>query len=170
MTAEEINRKIKGIIKEVTTKASFTLEVESVRSVMQNFDEGGRPIPWPPSAKLKKDPKLKTLIDSGDMSLISADTQINDHGAEILLMPGPSSRAYSRIQHEGGVINMPARKIRFRKNKSGRTVFAKDSHKRITKETMSRPYSIVITPRPYLLIPDIDFPRILNAVESAIRT
>jgi hypothetical protein len=64
---------------------------------------------------------------------------------------------------------MPGRKIRFRENKSGRTVFAKNAHKRITKESLAKPYTINIPPRPYLLIPEEDYSKLLDAAVAALK-
>lgn len=73
---------------------------------------------------------------------------------------------------------MPARAIRFRekKYKTGskgagrkRTVFASKQHKRITKETMTKAYTITMPTRPYLVIPPEDYSSIINNVIQACK-
>lgn len=168
MNANELGQKVQNIIKQIRSKAAYVLETEAVKSVKQNFIQGGRPIKWEPSVKSKKNAGTKTLIISHAMSKITAETGNTNSGVVITLRPGVLAKAYSRIQQEGGTIQRKARSIRFRTNKTGRIIFAKNSHKRITKETMSKPYSITIEPRPYLIIPPEDIPGILSRVKSAI--
>lgn len=183
MSIEQIENNLKNILKDLTSsKVKNVLETEAVKSIMRNFEQGGRPEKWIPTGTKLKTNKAgvqrsvlsrksgkQTLIDSGNMSQITAHTQPAADGFEIVLMPGPKAKAYSRIQHEGGAIRMPGRKIRFRENKSGRTVFAKNAHKRITKESLAKPYTINIPARPYLLIPEEDYSKLLDAVASAIK-
>jgi len=168
MSINEIEKALVAIIEKAKSPAvAKALEVEAVKSIRRNFEQEGRP-KWDPSKKKRRDTGLKTLTDSGNMSKIQAQTNQTNGGVEIVLLPGPASAAYARIQHEGGTINMPARQLRFRKDKSGNTRFAKNTHKRVTKETMSKPYSVTIPARPYLIIPEEDYPGILEAVKSAI--
>jgi hypothetical protein len=74
-----------------------------------------------------------------------------------------SNLPYSKIQQEGGVINHPGRTLKFRKKK-GKTVFAGEKHKRIVKETQGKPYIITLKPRPFLIIPAMDTPRIIASI------
>ena len=168
MNAQELENKLNALFKQITSKVANTLETEAVKSVKKNFEVGGRPVKWNPSVKSKKNAGTKTLVISGAMSEITSELGSTNSGIEITLRPGTNARAYSRIQHEGGTINRKPRLLRFKSHKSGRTVFAKNSHKRITKQTMSKPYSITIPPRPYLLIPPEDFPGIISRIKSAI--
>ncbi len=169
MSLQEIENNLKKILNDlVSSKVKSALETEAVKSIQRNFEQGGRPA-WTPSKKSKKNAGTKTLVVSGNMSQITAHTQPVADGFEIVLMPGPKAKAYSRIQHEGGTIRMPGRKIRFRENQSGRNVFAKNSHKRITKETLSKPYTINIPARPYLVIPEEDYPKLLDAAVAALK-
>ncbi len=171
MSVQQIEKFLTGFAKEIisNSKVRSALETEAVKSVMRNFETGGRPDKWKQSKKSKKNAGTKTLVISGSMSQIQSQTEITSNGLRVTLMPGPNAKAYARIQHEGGTINMPARTLRFKKSKkTGRDVFASRLHKRISKETVTKPYKIIITARPYLVIPDEDFPRIINAVTAAI--
>lgn len=170
MSLEQIENILNNLSKNIASSSQVkaALKTSAVSSVMTNFEEGGRPIKWDPSEKTKKNNGSRTLIDSGDMSMIQAETEESSDGLRLVLMPGPLAKAYSRIQNEGGVINMPGRQLRFRKNKNGKTVFAKNSHKRVDRETISKPYNITIPKREYLIIPEQDYGMILDNVRSAV--
>lgn len=160
---EAITQKVMKAIR--SSDVVRTLEVEAIKSVSRNFKEEGRP-KWIPSQKKQKDPGLKTLTDSGDMSLIQAEVETSDSEVAVILTPGPNSRAYARLHHEGGVINVPARSLRMRE-RNGRKIFAKRKHKRVT-EVSAKAHTIRIPARPYLVIPPEDYQGILNAVAKAI--
>lgn len=168
----KIAAKLHTLKEETQVKAAKTLEAEATKSVLKNFEVGGRPA-WIPSKKTGKAKGTKTLVVSGEMSQIQAEASIDANGVMIKLMPGPLARQYSRIHQEGGTINMPARAIRFRekKYKTGRkrTVFASKQHKRITKETMTKAYTITMPARPYLVIPPEDYSSIINNVIQACK-
>lgn len=165
----DIENKLKEILKKVTTQAASVIETEAVKSVKKNFEVGGRPVKWEPSVKSKKNAGTKTLVVSGAMSETTSETIDVSTGVAIILRPGVNARAYSRIHQEGGTIQRSPRSIRFRNNKSGRTIFAKNSHKRITKETISKAYEIKIPARPHLVVPNEDFQNIINAVVAAVK-
>ena len=168
MQVGDIENKLKEILKNVTTQAAAVIKTEAVKSIKKNFEDGGRPVKWEPSQKSKKNAGTKTLVISGAMSETTAETMDVPSGIEIILRPGINSRAYARIHQTGGTIQRSPRNIRFRTDESGRTIFARDSHKRITKETLSKSYEIKIPARPHLVIPDEDIPGILNAVKSTV--
>lgn len=161
--------KLEGTIKQ---RARATLETELQESIQKNFDVGGRPA-WKPSQKKGRAQGTKTLVITGNLRRTQVESRDTGVGLLVTLTPGPLASAYSRIHQEGGTINMPARAIRHRekKYKDGRkrTVFASRQHKRITKETMTKPYTITIPPRPYLVIPPEDYQRIINAVAQSIK-
>ncbi|MBV6480219.1 MAG: hypothetical protein HGGPFJEG_03072 [Ignavibacteria bacterium] len=173
MSLEEIENNLKNLKGLDLKRIANALETQAIRSVMQNFEDEGRPVKWIPSQKKKKVSGSKTLTDSGDMSKIQAQTEFGQSGIEVTIMPGPLAAAYSRIQHEGGVINVPSRTLRFRQRKedvasgSRRRVFAGRKHKRVVEQT-SKAHTITIQARPYLVIPEEDYPDILNAVISVI--
>lgn len=143
----------------IKKQALAVMKEEVWKSIRRNFEEGGRPEKWEPSNKIGKAAARKhgnkTLIDSGALSNVSVEIE----GDKVVAMPSVEARHYARIHQEGGVINMPARKYKFRvktyKDKSKRTVFASGRHARITKETQGKAYSIRIPARPYLVIPDL---------------
>lgn len=161
--------KLEGKIKQ---RARATLETELQESIQKNFDVGGRPA-WKPSQKKGRAKGTKTLVISGNLRRTQVESRDTGDGLLVTLTPGPLASAYSRIHQEGGTINMPARAIRFRekKYKTGRkrTVFASKQHKRITKETMTKAYTITMPARPYLVIPPEDYSSIINNVIQACK-
>ena len=167
MNSAEIENKIKEYIR---VKSEATLDVlmeQGRRSVSQNFREGGRPEKWKPSQKLNKRPGAKTLIESGNLRTISLSKDVST--LQVMFGLNPLARAYGQIQNEGGTINMPARRYKFRLNNANRSLFAKSSAKRFNRETQGRAYTINIPARRFMIIPESDFPRILNAVRGVFR-
>lgn len=168
MTPEEMQEYLIDKVARVKSKALQIIAVEAMKSIKKNFEVGGRPT-WPPSKKLRKQPGSKTLIVSGNLSNVSAT--INEADSSVTLTTNPLSKAYARIQQEGGTINHPAREMRFRqkryKDKSVRTVFA-SQQKRITKTVMSKAYKTVIPARPYLTIPQSDLDAMLQKIKEGI--
>ena len=155
-------RKVIGAVKAGTLKV---LAVEAERSIRHNFDEGGRP-KWLPRKRISKRQKgTNILVISGAMKNVIAEAE----GDKVTVRVNPLAREYAAVQNYGGTINMPARNLKFRKNKTGKTVFASSRHKRITKEVTSKPYQIKIPARPFMVIPEQDFQRILNAIKSQIK-
>jgi phage gpG-like protein len=166
MEIRDVEKKLLDVIRSITQSPAVknALEMEAIQSIQRNFEQGGRPERWTPSKKKEG----KTLIESGQLSQITAESESTTTGLIVTLRPGVNAKTYARIHQEGGTINRKARNYRFRQNASGRTVFAKNKHKRISKETTGAAYSISIPPRPYMIIPPEDFPLILNAVSRAI--
>lgn len=166
MTAAELENKIKqtvGIIKTGTVKV---LAVEWRRSVTRNFEVGGRPA-WTPRKRISKRQKgTKLLVISGAMKNVSTIPDFSNYS--VTLRSDPRAKAYSRIHNEGGEINMPPRKLNFRKNKSGKTVFASSSHKKIIKSSTGKAYVIKIPKREYTNIPESDFPRIVTSIKQQL--
>lgn len=170
MSFSEIENALNKIADKVKSSPQImdALKTSVIKSIEKNFDAGGRPVKWEPSKKTLRDSGKRTLIESRQMSNVSAEPEFTSDGIKIIVMPGPLSKAYSRIHNEGGVINVPSRSVRHRKTKSGRTVFAKSSHKRITKESMTKPYTITIPKREYLNIPEEDHQMILDNLRAAV--
>lgn len=160
MTPEELKSYVDGILREKINRALGILEIEGQKSIKRNFELGGRP-PWPKSKKKSG----KTLIMSGNLSNVLVTR--NDAERSVTFTSNPLARAYARIHQEGGTINMPARQLKFRKNKTGRTVFASRKHKRIVKETTSKPHTVRIPARPYMVIPMEDIEKITQLIERA---
>lgn len=171
MTADEINNKIIGYIKQVKERSLKRIELESLSSIRKNFEAGGRPR-WEPSIKKGKNKGTKTLVVSGNLSNVGSD--IDYAGSQVILKSNPFARPYARIHQEGGTINRKASTQARRTKRDGRSVFA--SKKRDFGKagkvdvSFSKPYQIKIPPRPYLVIPPEDFGRILNAVASDIKS
>lgn len=167
---EQITRQIQTIIQQVKTTALNVLEIEGLRSVQKNFESGGRP-KWIPSKKKGKLKGTKTLVVTGALREVSA---VKDEAASsVTLITSPDSRAYARIQQEGGTINMPARTMARRTKKDGRSVFASKNRqlKRAKKTDVSfaKAHTITIPPRPFLVIPPEDYPGLLEAVKRAVK-
>lgn len=162
----EINRRINALFSGIKAQALAVIKTEAVKSVLKNFEMGGRP-KWEPSVKKGKLKGTKTLVVTGKLSNVSAEIA----GDMVILKTAPEARAYAKIHQEGGTIEMPSREVRHRKVTAGRnkgkTVFASSRSKK-AKPSMTKPYKINIPARPYLVIPPEDIPKILKAVETAI--
>lgn len=143
-----------------------SLAIQGEISIRANFDAGGRP-PWTPRKHISKRQRgTNILVISGHMKNVSGTVNLGE--SCVPLKTDPRARPYARIQQEGGIIQMPARTLRFRRTK-GRLLFAGARHKRIEKETVSHPYTITIPARPYMIIPPEDFPRITTAIQTAAK-
>lgn len=166
MNSEQISRAVNEAVGRIKSGTLKVLAVEWRRSIVRNFESGGRP-KWTPRKKISKRQRgTKILVISGAMKNVST---VSDFGNYIInLKVDPRAKDYARIHNEGGTINMPARKLKFRKNKSGRTVFASSKNKRITKETTSRAYVVKIPKREYTNIPADDYPRIISALKQQL--
>jgi phage gpG-like protein len=165
MQPEQVGNYLKEQIGEKVKRALTILEVAAVKSIKKNFEAGGRP-PWPawaPSTARRKKGNARLLVVSGNLSNVV--TVRNEAERSITLSSNPLARAYARIHQEGGIIHHPARTLRFRRTKTGRTVFASSRHKRIVKQTTSKPYVVKIPARPYMVIPQED----LNAIAQKIQ-
>ena len=168
MTLEQITANLTKLTGDIKKKAVAVIEVEAVKSIKKNFEVGGRPA-WKPSIKRGKLKGTKTLVVSGALSDVSASA--DPSAGTVTITANPASRAYAKIQNEGGEINMPSRAVRRRtatkgKNK-GKTVFASSRHKKAT-ETRTKAYKIVIPARPFMVIPPEDIEGIKNKIKSAI--
>jgi phage gpG-like protein len=151
-------------IKSGTVKA---LAIEWRKSITKNFDSKGRPA-WPARKRIsKKQRGTNILVISGAMKNVS--TVPNIAQLTVTLTVDPRAKAYAKIHNEGGKINMPARELKFRKNRQGRTVFASAQAKKVAKTTTSAAYTIVIPKREYTNIPREDFPRIVEAIKQQIK-
>ncbi len=161
---DKIILNLNSAVEDARRKSLKVVAIEGGRSIRKNFDEGGRP-KWIPRKKISKKQKgTNILVISGRMKNVSETVESD----RVVFKSNPLSRAYAAIQHFGGTISMPARKILMRKTKSGRRVFAKANHKRTT-EHQGKAYTVKIPARPWLTIPQMDFPRIFNAIKSAIK-
>lgn len=167
----EIKQKIDKAMGVIKVNALKALEIEATRSIQKNFEVGGRP-KWIPSKKKGKLKGTNTLRVSGALSQISAVR--DDTAGVVTLITNPASRAYARIHQEGGIINHPGGTHARRKKKDGKSVFAskrRDTGKAIKVDvSFSKPYQIKIPARPYLVIPEEDFPGIIRSVESRIKS
>lgn len=164
MSPEEVKPYLERVVGEKLNRGLTVLEIEAQKSIKKNFEAGGRP-PWPPSKKRSG----KTLIVSGNLSNVL--TVRSEADRSVTLITNPLARAYARIHQEGGTIHRPARPLKFRqkKYKDGRvrTVFASSKHKKITKVTMTKAYTITIPPRPYMVIPMEDLNTMARLIEQA---
>lgn len=165
MGLKEIENNLKKVITDIQSKALKVIEIEGEKSIQKNFEASGRPSPWKQRKRLNaKQKKTKILVITGALKNVRAVTE----GNKVIFYPDPRARAYARIHQEGGTINMPSRKVAMRKTKSGKKVFAGSRHKKTEIKT-TKPYTVTIPARPYLLIPESDFDRIRNAVRMVIK-
>lgn len=168
-SANEVENNLRRVIQEVKSTALKVIEIEALRSIQKNFKSGGRP-KWKPSKKKGKLKGTKTLVVTGALREVSA---VKDEAASsVTLITSPDSRAYARIQHEGGTINIPPRTMARRTKKDGRSVFAKKNRElKRAKQidvSFSKAHTIEIPPRPFLVIPPEDFPGIVEAIKRAV--
>ena len=162
MQSDDVINKIKSLGEIIKKEALAVLKVEAVSSIQKNFEQGGRPAKWEKSKKRKG----KTLIKSGNMMKVTA--MVDEGAAAVIITSNPLAQAYSRIQNEGGTIQIKAGTKKLRK-KNGKSVFAGREHKRGVKEVTAKAHQIKIPARPYLVIPPEDFPQILSALEKGIK-
>jgi phage gpG-like protein len=168
-SANEVENNLRRVIQEVKSTALKVMEIEALRSIQKNFESGGRP-KWIPSKKKGKLKGTKTLVVTGALREVSA---VKDEAASsVTLITSPDSRAYARIQHEGGTISMKPKTMARRTKKDGRSVFAsknRDTGKRKKVDvSFSKAYTIRIPPRPFLVIPPEDYPGIVEAIRRAV--
>jgi phage gpG-like protein len=168
-SANEVENNLRRVIQEVKSTALKVMEIEALRSIQKNFESGGRP-KWIPSKKKGKLKGTKTLVVTGALREVSA---VKDEAASsVTLITSPDSRAYARIQHEGGTINIPPRTMARRTKKDGRSVFAKKNRElKRAKQidvSFSKAHTIRIPARPFLVIPPEDYPGIVEAIRRAV--
>lgn len=164
---KDIEQKLNQVFNEIKGRALKALAIETEKSVKMNFEAGGRP-KWQPRKRItKKQRGRKLLVVSGNLSNVTAE--VDEPNSRVVIKPNPLAAAYARIHHEGGIINMPARQLKYRKKRSGQSVLAGRKHKKITKVVQAKPYQITIPARPYLVIPPQDFERIKSAVARAMK-
>ena len=167
MNSIQLTQAVNEAVSKIKSGTLKTLAIEWRRSITKNFESGGRP-GWEKRKKIsKKQRGTNILVISGAMKNVSTVSDFSNY--TISLKVDPRAKAYARIHNEGGTINMPARKLKFRKNKSGRTVFASSKHKRVSKETTGKAYVITIPKREYTNIPADDYPRIISAIKQQLQ-
>jgi phage gpG-like protein len=170
MRPEDVGNYLRTEVGAKLKRALTILEVAALRSIKKNFEMAGRP-KWDTSSRYMRK-KLarggKPLVKTGNLSNVLAVS--NEAELSVTLMSNPLARAYARIHQEGGTISHPAHTLRFRvkryKGGAKRTVFASDKHKRISKETVSKPYVIHMKARPYMVIPPDDLSAIAQKIQK----
>ncbi len=170
MNEDQAQKYILSLIEKAKNKALSILAVEAGKSIRRNFEQGGRPEAWKPSIKKGKLKGTKTLVVTGNLSNVGVT--VDQSKSQVIITTNPLSRAYARIQQEGGVINMPERTMKFRKkhykNGTSRTVFASSKHTRITAVKEFKPYKINIPARPYMIIPQTDLEAMTEKIKENI--
>jgi len=167
---KDIESKIESAIDNIKRGTLNVLSVEWTKSVRQNFRAGGRPAWQPRSVRYARSKKAKgTNIMRISGALMNVNTVPNYTTNTVEMKMDPRARAYAKIHNEGGTINMPARKIKFKKSKAGRTVFAGRDSKRIVKETVSKPYIIKIPKREFTNFPNEDFGNVVTRLKAHLQ-
>jgi phage gpG-like protein len=171
MDLTEAENKILNLVNTLKTPILDVLAIEWRRTVIKNFDAGGRP-KWDTSSRYMR----KKLSHGGKVLIISGNLRnysyaVNPSESCVVMTSNPAARDYAEIQNEGGIIHIPAHTIRHRKvtsgKNAGRTVFASSKHKKFT-ETQTKAYDIVIPSRVQYNIPPEDFPRIVGAIKQLL--
>ena len=134
-------------------------------SVVRNFEEGGRP-KWTPlkAATIKrKRGKTSILVDKGILKGVTMQA-----GADFAKVGvQPAAKAFAAIHQFGGTINHPGGTAYFPK-KDGEIVYVSNAKARPSMPR-TKPHSITIPARPYLVLQDEDVREILRLAEKHIR-
>lgn len=124
---------------------------EMHRAVEKNFAVGGRPTPWKPSARSKREGG-KPLTDNGVLRrsiTVDADSQSVRVGTNV---------KYGPIHQFGGDIKRAARSEIFIRNRARSGRFSKGT--KSGQGFTFKEYVLTIPARPFLVIPDADKRRI----------
>jgi len=161
MDSQQLKDRIKQILKNFNKTSLDILAVEADKSIKANFAAEGRPIHW----EAKKHPNKYGILRGKTNRLNSTINIIknyNESGENSITLS--SNLPYSKIQQEGGTINRSAGSVRLRTNRHGETRFASHRHKKF-REASHGAYVITIPARPFLIIPEQDYPRIINSIK-----
>ena len=165
MGIQEIEIKLNGMAKKLQETALKVLQIEALKSVNKNFDEGGRPR-WEPSKKIgtKRAAKHgnKTLIDKGNLKRVRSIIE----GNAVILSTDPLAKAYAKVQQEGATWKVKSRE---RKRNSRSKRFVRSDRSRGAESVSVKAHTITIPARPYMIVPPEDFARIMKAVSLAIK-
>lgn len=161
-TVEDIKQALGSKVAEIKSAALKVIAREARDSINKNFEQGGRPVVWKPSERARKKGG-KTLIKSGNL-MRRINIEIDEAGSKVKL---GSTLPYARIHQEGGSIQRKAGTVMLRTTRSGATRFAGAKHKK-KREAVRKGHVIKIEPRPFLVVPETDYPRIIRNVKSAI--
>ena len=142
-TAAQIEKQITDYIELKKKAVLIALDNEVHKSIDINFQQSGRPR-WTPSKKLGKRPGAKTLQESGHLR--SVGSNIDYVNSRVVFGLNPNARVYGQIHNEGGIINHPGRQ-----KKDG---------------SRGNAYQIRMPQRRFMVIPEADFPRILNTIRK----
>ena len=153
--------KFNELIAEMQRKSANTSPVMAaignlvVKSVRQNFREGGRPEKWTPSKKSKG----KTLIGTGAL-MKNIHYELDGNGAAVTVMTGPQK--YAKLHQFGGSISACVISARNRQalkfTIGGLTLFRK---------SVKHP-GAQIPARPYMLLQDEDVKNIEKMMSAFI--
>jgi phage gpG-like protein len=166
MNATELKKVLDEVVPKIRAGVVKVAAVEWRKTVHKNFTSKGRPA-WPVRKKIsKKQRGTNILVISGALKNVSTVPDIA--AGKVTLHADPRAKAYAKIHNEGGRIDMPPRELKFRKSK-GRTVFASSQHKKVTKKTTSKAYTINIPKREFTNIPAEDFPRWVETMKRVIK-
>lgn len=179
-TFQEIENKLKSVIDNIRIKALKSLEIQSEKTIRKNFEVGGRP-KWEPSKKTytKKGRKIagdkfsgsNTLVASGNLSLVTAKADLSTN--TVTLSTDHRTRAYARIQQEGGTINISPKTMARRRKKNNQSVFSskyRDTGKANKVDvSFSKGHTIKIPPRPYMTFDEAGKKELLDSVINAIK-
>ena len=137
------------------------------RSIVTNFNTGGRPIAWKPSRRTLKHGG-KTLVDLGILRS-SFETKSDEKSASV-----STNIVYAAIHNFGGEINRASREgaLFFKKFKSGkrkgRTLFSKEGKASFGKKVNFGGYTVKMPQREFMMMQDEDWPEIRNVLADYI--
>lgn len=137
------------------------------RSIVTNFNVGGRPVPWRPSKRVLKSGG-KTLVDLGILRS-SFEIRSDDTSASV-----STNIAYAPIHNFGGSINRKPREgvLFFKKFKSGkrkgRTLFSKEGKALFGKKISFSGHSVTMPQREFMMVQEEDWSEMTNKLASYI--
>ncbi len=167
-----LSRKIGAMLKRIKDRRPLMKEISQImlKAVQQNFEtEGKRVGGWPQlKASTLKDRKRKgytsgMLIRRGNLFRSISARATNDEAVV------GTNKAYARIQHEGGVINMASRSetfIRTRYAKGDKKGKFKKGKGKAGQGFTFKAHIIKIPARPFLKVNKKDVKEIQEAIKS----
>jgi len=162
-TVDDIHKALNSVLVRIKSNALKVLAREVRESINKNFESSGRPVRWKVSKRVQKHGG-KTLIKSGDLMRL-INIVIDESSSSVKV---GSTLPYARIHHEGGQIHRKPGTVKLRTTRSGATRFAGGRHKK-TREVSHAGYVITIPPRPFFVVPEEDYPRIVRNIQAAIK-
>lgn len=173
MNASQLGSKLQNHLKQSKVKTLKIVAIQLNKTITTNFEKEGRPAPWKKSIKSKKNKGTKTGVIKGNMKRVTTSVDIPASAA--VATTNPLSRPYVKRFHDGGEFKTKARSQKYETKitATGKKldVFVKNSRKRGAdgKPIKSKDIKAGIAKqdgRKFMLIPDEDVPKYIDAVKD----